>query len=165
MNRKFLTLAVAVVAFAATPATADDGDQSSVRSFVMEWSAAWIPGEEAETFFYYARVKPFCADDILAFDLTEHQTVIRSIEEHSSIWEPFVRQWDQWTFRVLPDSVEVTHSGDIAVVTFFVDNEGVKADGETFFGPAQGTLLLKRVGESWVIAHEHISLPRRERAE
>ena len=140
--------------------TDNRSDVDTVRNFVSQWSAAWSPGDAAESWDYDATVGPLYADDVLAFDMTEDITVIRGKADHKALWQPFMRGFDRWRFTVLPESIAIDESADRAHATMFVDIEGFRADGERFFAPAQATLFLKRQGDSWQIAHEHISLPR-----
>lgn len=135
-------------------------DVESVRNFLLSWSEAWTPGDASEIWDYDTTVGPLYADDTLAFDLTEDVTVIRGKADHKALWQPFMRGFDRWRFTVLPDSITIDQAADRAFATMFVDIEGFRADGERFFAPAQATLVLRRHGSSWQIAHEHISLPR-----
>ena len=139
--------------------------EAAVRDTILAWGEAWMVRDDAEAFDLAPVFDRFYADDVLAFDTSDDagRTVIRGRGEFLEVWQPFVRSWDHWEFNVLPGTIDVRPLGpDAAVATLYVDNYGRRADGTEFEGPAQGTLLLRRDGEDWRIAHEHISLPRRD---
>ena len=159
--------AILALVAGAGPLAAQDapGGSDAVRQTILEWGEAWVVGDAAETFELVPVFDRFYRDDVLAFDTSDDagQTVIRGRDEFIRVWQPFVRSWDFWEFNVLPDSIDVRVVGpDTAWATLYIDNVGRRADGTEFLGPAQGTLILSRDGEAWRIAHEHISLPRKD---
>ena len=167
--RPLATLAFAglLASCATAPGTVPDAVAAAeVRQTLLDWGGAWIAGDAAETFELGPVFDRHYRGDILAFDTSDDagQTVIRGRDEFISVWQPFVRGWDVWRFDVLPGSIDVRLlAPDAAVATLYIDNYGRRADGTEFDGPAQGTVLLRRdAAGAWRIAHEHISLPRRD---
>ncbi|MEM8772258.1 MAG: nuclear transport factor 2 family protein [Pseudomonadota bacterium] len=136
-----------------------------VRARIIAWGEAWVVGDDAEKFNLRPIAEEYYVSDLLAFDTSDDagKTVIRGMDEFVATWQPFVRSWDIWEFNVLPDSIEVRPVTEtMAWATLYIDNYGRAKDGAEFHGPAQGTLLMTKHDGAWKIAHEHISLPRKD---
>ena len=71
--------------------------------------------------------------------------------------------WASVTVDISPD-FQAHSNGPIAWATFTGDFKIVKKDGKVDSGKARVTEILQRDGKSWLIIHEHVSVPMMEPA-
>ncbi|WP_046756001.1 VOC family protein [Kordia jejudonensis] len=144
----------------------EKSSQKDIENFLGGWSKAWSPKENAANFdkeslrdFYVQ------SEELVAFDFTDSSqtTVIKGAENHHMFWEPFMRQFNYWTFTPDLGSLTIhTLTQETASISMYVDNYGRLADGTIIQAKAHVTLVLVKENNDWKIIHENIWGPVKE---
>ncbi|GAB5476124.1 MAG: hypothetical protein Mars2KO_42230 [Maribacter sp.] len=138
--------------------TEDESDE--IEHFLIGWGNAWSPKEKANQFSKES-LKPYYvqSDSLVAFDFTDSSktTVIKGAEKHHTFWEPFMQQFNFWTFTPNLESVTIhTLTDKTASISLYVDNYGILSNGKKIEAKAHATLVLIKEQNNWKIIHENI---------
>jgi uncharacterized protein (TIGR02246 family) len=124
--------------------------QSEIRTLLDTWSAA-------------ARVKDIdrlmslYSPDIVYFDVVPPLQFRGS----AAVRQNFLRWFDAWTSAISTEirDLNVLASGDMATAHILIRASGTLKDGGDVAYWVRATMCCQRSDRSWLIAHEHVSLP------
>ncbi len=123
---------------------------SDVRDLLSRLEAAVIAKDSEGLLRCYAR-------DVVAFDAVS-QLQYRGVDEYRAAWESgFEMSPGPMIFE--PREMEMRVSGDLAVCHGMILCGGTGEDGSQQSCWFRATLSLERRDGTWVIAHEHYSVP------
>lgn len=105
---------------------------------------------------------------LLVFDgyVPEGETTqIVGLDAYRDVWNEAVnRDFPGWTITRM-DVLRVEVSGDLAWSALNFWGAGARPDGERYPGSQHGTHAWRRVGDRWLITHEHLTPPIRAEGE
>jgi ketosteroid isomerase-like protein len=80
---------------------------------------------------------------------------------HAALRERFVQWFDGYRSGIGQDvrDLHIVASGDVAVAFMLVGTAGTLSNGNEFDSWARATSCCQRSGATWLITHEHISVP------
>ena len=137
-----------------TPLTADTGchtDESQIRALLHAWAEATRTGRRDDVL---ARHAP----DVVIYD------VLPPLQYHGA--DAYRRSWDEWQpetagpGRFDLHELRVTAGADVAYAHGLIHCGGTLPDGRTFEDWVRATFCLRRTPDGWVVAHQHVSMPR-----
>ena len=137
-----------------TPAArADDSpDETQIRVLLQNWAEATRTGRRDEVLARHAR-------DVVIFD------VLPPLQYEGA--DAYRRSWDEWQpetaapGRFELHDLRVTAGADVAYAHGLIHCGGTLADGRTVEDWVRATFCLRRNPAGWVVAHQHVSMPRR----
>jgi len=80
--------------------------------------------------------------------------------------EEYRKSWDEWQPETTGGNVfdlhdvKITAGHDVAFAYGFIHCGGTLPDGKTFEDWVRATFCLEKINGKWLIAHQHISMPR-----
>jgi ketosteroid isomerase-like protein len=119
---------------------------AAVRQLIEEWAAA-VRARDLD------RILAHHAPDLVMFDVPP-PIVSKDLEAYRKTWDTFFA-WSQTPTVFDIVEMDVTAGSDVAFAFALMRCAGAK-DGPLDF---RLTVGLRRVGEAWVITHEHHSIP------
>ena len=137
-----------------TPPTNDTGpetDESQIRALLHAWAEATRTGRQDDVL---ARHAP----DVVIYD------VLPPLQYDGA--DAYRRSWDEWQpetagpGRFDLHELRVTAGADVAYAYGLIHCGGTLPDGRTFEDWVRATFCLRRTPHGWVVAHQHISMPR-----
>jgi uncharacterized protein (TIGR02246 family) len=123
--------------------------EAQVRELVERWAAAVHAGDLDAVLEHHA-------DDIVMFDVPPPQDGLRGIEAYRDAWPPFF-EWQRSgaSFEIVELSVEAGE--DVAFAWALLRCGSAAELAERPEQRLRLTLGLRRVGDQWVVRHEHHS--------
>ena len=128
-------------------------DTQAIRALVERWARAVHTGD-------LDTVLADHADDIVMFDVLPPDGGIRGIDAYRAAWPPFF-EWQRSGASFDIEELDVTAGADVAFVWALL-RCGTAADLAREPGSRlRLTIGLRRVGDRWVVTHEHHSFVHR----
>jgi ketosteroid isomerase-like protein len=124
--------------------------ESEIRTLLERWS-------EAARAKDIDRLMSLYSPDIVYFDVVPPLQYAGS----AAVRANFLRWFDGWESSIgqeISDS-QILVSGDVAVAYMLIRASGTRKDGREVAYWVRATVCCKRSNETWLITHEHISLP------
>jgi ketosteroid isomerase-like protein len=142
----------ALLTFAAARAQQIVSDDATFRALIDQYCAAWSSGDPENAAKFYAKDK-----DLVFYDLTPFSY---------SGW----KDYEAGVRKGFTDSVEsvsltagkdlkVSRRGTVAWTIVSMHVTAKMKDGRTIDSPVRYTGIWERRGKSWVLVHEHLSVP------
>ncbi len=139
-----------------TPATltndaGPDADEAQVRALLHRWAEATRTGRQDEVL---ARHAP----DVLVYD------VLPPLQYDGA--DAYRRSWDEWQpetagpGRFAWHDLRVTAGADVAFAHGLIHCGYTTPDGRAVEDRVRATFCLRKAPDGWVVAHQHISMPR-----
>ena len=124
--------------------------QSEVRALLDSWSAA-IRAKDID------RLMPLYSPDSVYFDLVPPLQITgsKAIRRNFSRW---FASWDS-SIGVEIRDLNIVVSGDVAAAYMLHRTSGTLKDGREVGYWVRATVCCQRSNQTWLITHEHISLP------
>ena len=128
-----------------------DADEAQVRTLLHEWAEATRTGRRDDVL---ARHAP----DVLVYD------VLPPLQYEGA--DAYRRSWDAWQpetagpGRFELHDLRVTAGADVAFAHALLLCGYTLPDGRTVEDRVRATFCLGRASDGWVVAHQHISMPR-----
>jgi ketosteroid isomerase-like protein len=82
----------------------------------------------------------------------------KGMEAYKKTWERFF-SWSQDSGVFDINKMDITAGNDVAFVIALMRCAGVKANAEREELEFRLTIGLRKIGEQWIVAHEHHSIP------
>lgn len=148
-------------ALAATPVvvqTEADRETAQFRQLLIDYYAAWsIPDRQpwsiaaAEQFYQHT-------DRLFGFDFNPPAEGFQGWEAYKRELTKIISNYSK--FRVtLGDRFKVYRNGNVVWTVSTFEIAGTLKNGSPLGGSGRNTLVWERIGDRWLIAHEHISTP------
>jgi ketosteroid isomerase-like protein len=125
-------------------------NESEIRTLLERWS-------EAARAKDIDRLMAVYSPDIVYFDVVPPLQYAGS----AAVRANFLRWFDGWESSIgqeIGDS-QILVSGDVAVAYMLIRASGTRKDGREVAYWVRATVCCKRSNDTWLITHEHISLP------
>ena len=121
--------------------------ESEVRTIVQNWCKAISEGDRMAILAHHS-------SDLLMFDFPG---TVKGLDAYDKTWDFFFTA-PQGVISFVPREIAVSAGDDIAFVSCMVHCEGTSAGAVDL----RLTTGLRKVGDEWVIVHEHHSVPTKE---
>ena len=134
-----------------TPDAGPDAHEAQIRALLHRWAEATRTGRQDDVL---ARHAP----DVLIYD------VLPPLQYEGA--DAYRRSWDEWQpetagpGRFELHDLRVTAGADVAFAHALIHCGGTLPDGRTFEDRVRATFCLRKAPDGWVVAHQHISMPR-----
>lgn len=128
-----------------------DADEAQIRALLHHWAEATRTGRQDEVL---ARHAP----DVLVYD------VLPPLRYEGA--DAYRRSWDTWQPETAGPGVfalhdlRVTAGADVAFAHALVHCGYTTPDGRAVEDRVRATFCLRKAPDGWVVAHQHISVPR-----
>jgi ketosteroid isomerase-like protein len=124
--------------------------QSEVKALLDSWSEA-IRLKDVD------RLMSLYSSDAVYFDLVPPLQIVGP----AAIRRNFLRWFESWKSRIGIEirDLKMFVSGDVAAAYMLHRTSGILNDGREVGYWVRATVCCQRLNETWLIAHEHISLP------
>ncbi len=132
---------------------------AEVRTAVDRWVELWNAGDRSIDAEYFASYSDLFVDGdgyVAIDDFTGEVLTIRSYADYARTWTPVMAAFDSWSIERTSD-IDVDLAGDMAITFFEFAGRGLLSDGTAVDGYTYATLVLRKVGSEWRIAHEHLT--------
>lgn len=125
-------------------------DEAAIRDLVESWARA-VRGKDLPGVLRYHSA------DMLMFDVPP-PFQLKGIEEYEKSWGLFF-SWahDPVVFDI--NEMNITAGSDVGFVTATMQCSGREASGEDIELDFRLTIGLRKIGNQWIIVHEHHSIP------
>lgn len=123
---------------------------SEVQAVLEAWAAATRQNRKSDILKSHS-------EDLVIFD------VLPPMKYESA--EAYRQSWDEWQPETQGEAIfnlealTITAGKDVAFAHSFIRCGGVSPDGRTFHDLVRATFCLRKVGDAWVIQHQHVSKP------
>lgn len=142
---------------AAIEARNQTSNEARIRQLTEQWFAAWSPGREPMNWEAMGQLFAQEPGDLLVFDDAGGRVVVLSSwEDYRATWEPFMEAFSEWQIDPEGD-IRVTVEGDLATTVFTLTGGGLDQAGNAVRFRQYGTHIWQRIGDRWVIVHEHLT--------
>jgi ketosteroid isomerase-like protein len=134
-----------------TDRAGSEADETQIRALLHAWAEATRTGRQHEVLARHAA-------DVVIYD------VLPPLQYESA--DAYRRSWDEWQpetagpGRFELHGLRVTAGADVAYAHGLIHCGGTLPDGRTFEDWVRATFCLRRISGGWVVAHQHISMPR-----
>lgn len=136
---------------------AEPSDELRIRQLTEQWFAAWSPGHASVDWDAMEQLFAQEAGDLLVFDDAGGSVVVLdSWADYRATWEPFMEQFTAWHIEPEGD-IQIKVDGGLATTVFTLTGGGVDQSGNTINFRQRGTHIWQRMGNQWVIVHEHLT--------
>jgi ketosteroid isomerase-like protein len=134
-------------------------EEAFFRNYVIEYNKTWSPGPVARWSISVPAALYQQSNRLFAFDLFPPADGFRGWDSYASEMTGIMNRSREFT--VAPDLATFRYARNGNVVWFAnaFDAKGVTADGHPYAMRARQTVILELMGERWLVAHEHISVP------
>lgn len=134
-----------------------NSNEDAIRQLTQQWFDLWSPGKDPMDWDAMSQLFTQEPGKLLVFDDAGGKVVVlENWEDYRTTWEPFMTQFTEW--QVAPEGeVRVIVDGDLATTIFTLAGGGIDRDGNTVKFRQRGTHVWQRVGDLWVIIHEHLT--------
>jgi ketosteroid isomerase-like protein len=124
--------------------------ESEIRTLLERWSEA-AGAKDID------RLMSLYSPDIVYFDVVPPLQYAGSAEVRAN----FLRWFDGWESSIGQEigASQILVSGDVAVAFMLIRASGTRKDGREVAYWVRATVCCKRSNDTWLITHEHISLP------
>ena len=129
----------------------DSPDEAQIRALLQHCAEATRTGRQDEVLVRHA-------PDVLIYD------VLPPLQYEGA--DAYRRSWDEWQpetagpGRFELHDLRVTAGAEVAYAHALIHCGGTLTDGRTFEDRVRATFCLRRAPEGWVVAHQHVSMPR-----
>ena len=125
-------------------------DKTEIRDLVENWAKA-VRSKDLNGIL--ANHSP----EILMFDVPP-PIQSKGIEAYKKTWDLFFSWFkDSWAFDI--SEMNIVAGDDVAFVTALMRCAGTKADGQRTELDFRLTIGLRKIGNKWIVLHEHHSIP------
>jgi ketosteroid isomerase-like protein len=127
-------------------------DETQIRALLHAWAEATRSGRQGEVL---ARHAP----DVLIYD------VLPPLQYEGA--DAYRESWGEWQPETAGPGefalhdLRITAGADVAYAHGLIHCGGTLPDGRTFEDWVRATFCLRRAAVGWVVAHQHVSMPRR----
>ncbi len=134
-----------------TPDAGPDAAEAQIRALLHQWAEATRTGRQDEVL---ARHAP----DVLVYD------VLPPLQYDGA--DAYRRSWDEWQPETAGPGVfalhdlRVTAGADVAFAHGLLHCGYTTPDGRAVEDRVRATFCLRKAPDGWVVAHQHISMPR-----
>jgi ketosteroid isomerase-like protein len=134
-----------------TTTTDTQADESQIRALLHEWAEAIRTGRLDEVLTRHA-------PDVLIYD------VLPPLQYEGA--DTYRRSWGEWQpetagpGRFALHDLRVTAGADVAFAHALIHCGYTTPDGRAVEDWVRATFCLRRAPDGWVVAHQHISMPR-----
>ena len=124
--------------------------EAEVRAVLEEWAAATRQGRRDEILKHHSA-------NLVIFD------VLPPMKYDNS--ESYRRSWEEWQPDIKGEAffnlenLTITAGSDVAFAHSLISCGGTLPDGRTFQDLVRATFCLRKVDDSWVVEHQHVSKP------
>jgi ketosteroid isomerase-like protein len=125
-------------------------DETAIRDLIENWAKA-VRNKNMEGILYNH------SSDILMFDVPP-PIQSKGIEAYKQTWD-FFYGWYQGNPAFDIREMNVTAGNDVAFVTALMFCAGKTVNGDTSELDFRLTVGLRKIGDRWIVEHEHHSLP------
>ncbi|MBW4515828.1 MAG: nuclear transport factor 2 family protein [Timaviella obliquedivisa GSE-PSE-MK23-08B] len=128
------------------------------RQLLVDYYAAWsTPTDKPWTI---ARVEKFYQQNgrVFGFDISPPAKGFQGWEDYKRELTTIMSNYSKLTVT-LGDRFLVYRNGNVVWVVSTFDSLGTLKNGSSISGSGRNTLIWERVGDQWLIAHEHVSTP------
>jgi ketosteroid isomerase-like protein len=131
------------------PAT-DRSDEEQIRDLLESWAANTRQGRQDKILINHA-------PDVLIFD------VLTPLKYEGAA--AYRASWGEWQPETIGpgrfdlQALEVTAGRDVGFAHCLIQCGGTLESGRTFEDLVRATFCLRKIGGTWVVAHQHISRP------
>jgi uncharacterized protein (TIGR02246 family) len=128
-------------------------DESQIRTLIERWATAVHDGD-------LPTVLADHADDIVMFDVPPPDQGVRGIDAYRQTWPPFFEWQRRASFDI--ESLSVTAGDDVAFAYALLKCGTPEEFAQTPESRLRLTVGLRKVGERWIVTHEHHSFVHRD---
>jgi len=147
-----LALAGALLTFVGARAQSKASDNATFRKLIDGYCSAWSSGDPDKAAKYYAKDATLTFYDLTPFSYTgwtEYDSGVRkNIFEHV-----------ETASLTAGKELKVTRHGNIAWTTVPMRLTAKFKDGKSVDAPVRYTGIWEKRGKTWLLVHEHLSLP------
>jgi ketosteroid isomerase-like protein len=147
-----LALFGALLTFAVARAQQIVSDDVTFRTLIDQYCAAWSSGNPENAAKFYAKDK-----DLVFYDLTPFAYAGWK-EYEAGVRKNFMDNVESVSLTAGKD-LKVTRRGTVAWTVVSMHVTAKMKDGRTFDSPVRYTGIWERHGKSWLLVHEHLSVP------
>lgn len=125
-------------------------DEATIRELVEKWASA-VRARDLQGIL--ANHSP----DILMFDVPP-PLASKGLEAYAKTWDLFF-SWSDDPVIFDIKSMDITAGSDVAFVTALMRCAGTEKSGERIELEFRLTIGLRKIGQQWMVLHEHHSIP------
>jgi len=125
-------------------------DEATIRELVEKWASA-VRARDLQGIL--ANHSP----DILMFDVPP-PLASKGLEAYTKTWDLFF-SWSDDPVIFDIKSMDITASSDVAFVAALMRCAGTEKSGERIELEFRLTIGLRKIGQQWMVLHEHHSIP------
>ncbi|MEM7667430.1 MAG: nuclear transport factor 2 family protein [Pseudomonadota bacterium] len=129
------------------------------RAFMVQYNETWSPGAtsrfdiDVPAKFYQQTERLF------AFDVFPPAEGFQGWDAYAEELTAIVARSSEFNVAMREDTFRYARNGDVAWMSASIDVDGKTADGTPYAMQARQTVVLEKIGDRWLVAHEHISAP------
>ena len=127
--------------------------------FMIQYNNAWSPGLtsrfdiDVPAKFYQQ------SERLFAFDLFPPAEGFQGWDAYAEELTSIVSRSSEFNVRMREDTFRYARNGEVAWMSASIDVDGKTTDGTPYAMQSRQTVVLERVEDRWLVAHEHISAP------
>ena len=125
-------------------------DEATIRELVENWASA-VRARDLQGIL--ANHSP----DILMFDVPP-PLASKGLEAYAKTWDLFF-SWSNDPVIFDINSMDITAGSDVAFVAALMRCAGIEKSGERIELEFRLTIGLRKIGQQWMVLHEHHSIP------
>ena len=142
----------ALLTFAAARAQQIVSDDVTFRTLIDQYCAAWSSGNPDNAAKFYSQDK-----DLVFYDLTPF-SYLGWKDYEAGVRKNFMGSVESVSLTAGKD-LKVTRRGTVAWTVVSMHVTAKMKDGRTIDSPVRYTGIWERHGKSWLLVHEHLSVP------
>jgi ketosteroid isomerase-like protein len=129
------------------------------RGFMVQYNQTWSPGAtsrfdiDVPSKFYQQTERLF------AFDLFPPADGFQGWDAYAEELSAIVARSSEFNVYMREDTFRYARNGDVAWMSASIDVDGKTMDSTPYAMQARQTVVLEKIGDRWLVAHEHISAP------
>ncbi|MEM8796304.1 MAG: nuclear transport factor 2 family protein [Pseudomonadota bacterium] len=142
---------------AAREATMDEAD--FFRAFMVQYNETWSPGATSRFDIDVPATFYQQTERLFAFDVFPPAHGFQGWDAYSEELTAIVARSSEFNVAMREDTFRYARNGDVAWMSASIDVDGKTTDGMPYAMQARQTVVLEKIGDRWLVAHEHISAP------
>src|SRR5262245_48674012 len=124
--------------------------EATIRELVENWTSAVRARDLHGILAHHS-------PDILMFDVPP-PLASKGLEAYAKTWDLFF-SWSDDAVILYSKSMDITAGSDVAFVAALMRCAGTEKSGERIELEFRLTICLRKIGQQWMVLHEHHSIP------